>query len=212
MTKYRNEPGYSYDRTAKRWKKIDTEGNVTPEPKGKAPWEGHHKFNFSRKTKEVIPVDDMHAQHVPEGETFEDQIRGFYDAKHNAIGLRTPYVEGFDKYGWDEDTRAKAFDMQYDVADYLMAIDPDLKIAINVGNPDLDAGEKFNYKALKQWNPDKIIKATPPRKKVVSYIDISPGVRKRLIKELHILAGRPQVLPSAKDIVGVYNLDLAFNK
>ena len=73
----------------------------------------------------------------------DDIVRCFYDYRHNAVGMRTPYIKGLkeNNYIWDNDARNKAHKLQTRVARYLRKTDPTLKFAFNIGNEDVGKAE-----------------------------------------------------------------------
>lgn len=100
------------------------------------------KFAINLKTKEFLinPKYDSHARHIAEfGEaSFDDYVRGIYDAKNNIVGLRT--VEG---------DLEKRFNTYYDVFQILKVNNEDVLVAADVGNEDLDAAENFDIERYK---------------------------------------------------------------
>jgi transcription elongation factor Elf1 len=148
----------------------DSKWDINNKEPLKSTYEGRpiKKFLISHKTKKLVlakPVGtESHAQALGIGknagdagiDTFDDYVRGFYDYKENAVGLRTPYVKGLkeNNWIWDDTTRSEAFDIQYKIADYLFRNDPELKVVINIGNKDVGATEEFRINSI--YDPDKV--------------------------------------------------------
>ena len=137
------------------------------------PWQSTYlgknikKFSISYKKNTIVLSKPTGKEFHAEGlglsdnknnvsaESFDDFVRCFYDPKNNAIGMRTPYVQGLaeNNMQWNNDLRVKAFDIQYTIAHRLLKKDPTLKIVMNVTNSDVGPTETFNYGYLN--NPEK---------------------------------------------------------
>ena len=168
----------------------------------KQPWKSTYlgkpikKFCMSYKNYTIVLVtptgNETHAEAIgveKDAQAFDDYVRLFYDPASNAVATRTPYVKGLQENGfqWDDDLRAKAFDIQYDIIDKLRRHDSTLRGAINLSNNDVGREEIFY---INNMESSKVVKSTQPKYgigKHVEAISVKGGVTKKGgVKKPHI--------------------------
>ena len=224
-------PAYRFNPISRKWEKAEEDKDIHPKEgweinevnilqskfrAGNAPLAGPiFKFLVDYCDGKILLVEPYTNHSTALGETqgrqraideFGNWIRAFYDAKENAVGFRTPYVDGLkeNNWVWTDDLKAQAFEKQWQALQKIRDHNPAVKAVFDIGNNDVGKLEMLDWNSLPENSTGQSGAGSPEIAK--AYFSLPDDIAKKITWN-YMRKNKTRIVPSMEQIIAIYQRD-----